>query len=67
MSFIKQTYEYGNNKIPIGYFELILIVDAVINIEIHIYILIFSPNISLLNVVQMTVSIPCEVYPNISN
>ena len=30
MSFIKQTYEYGNNNILIGYFELILIVDVVI-------------------------------------
>ena len=29
MSFIKQTYEYGNNNIPIGYFELILMVDVV--------------------------------------
>ena len=65
MSFIKQTYECSNINILIGYFELILTVD-VINIAIHIYILIFPPNISLLNVVQMTVSIPCEVYLNIS-
>ena len=31
MSFIKLTYEYGNNNILIGYFELILMVDVVIN------------------------------------
>ena len=30
MSFIEQTYEYGNNNILIGYFDLILIGDVVI-------------------------------------
>ena len=30
MSFIKQTYEYGNINILIGYFELILMVNVVI-------------------------------------
>ena len=30
MSFIKQTNEYGNNNILIGYFKLILMVDVVI-------------------------------------
>ena len=38
MSFIKQTYEYGNINILMGHFELILIVDVVINIVIHTYI-----------------------------
>ena len=49
MAFIKQTYEYGNINILMGYFKLILIVD-VINIAIHTYINLFSPNMSLLNV-----------------
>ena len=30
MSFINQTYEYDNNKILIGYFEIILMVNVVI-------------------------------------
>ena len=30
MSFIKQIYEYSNNNVLIGYFELILMVDVVI-------------------------------------
>ena len=41
MSFIKQTYEYGNINILMGYFDLILIVDVVINIVIHAYINLF--------------------------
>ena len=38
MSFIKQTYKYGNINILMGYFKLILLVDVVINTAIHIYI-----------------------------
>ena len=30
MSFVKQTYEYGNINILIGYFKLILMVNVVI-------------------------------------
>ena len=41
MSFVKQTYEYSNINILMGYFELILIVDVVINIAIHTYINLF--------------------------
>ena len=50
MSFIKQTYEYGNINILMGYFELILIVDVVINIVNSYIYKPFSPNMSLLNV-----------------
>ena len=45
MSFINQTYEYGNINILMGHFKLILIVDVVINIVIHTS---FSPNMTLL-------------------
>ena len=41
MSFIKQTYEYGNINILMGHFKLMLIVDVVINIVIHTYIYIY--------------------------
>ena len=51
MSFIKQTYEGGNINILIVYFKLILMVNVVIHISI--YLLIFSSNNLLLNIVQM--------------
>ena len=48
---LNKTYECGNINILIRYFELILIVNVVIHI--CIYVLIFSTNNLLLNIVQI--------------
>ena len=51
MFLLNKLMKYGNINILIGYFELILIVNVVIHI--CMYVLIFSPNNLLLNILQM--------------
>ena len=50
MYFIKPTYRYDNIKVLMECSELMLIIDVVLNIVIHIYIVVVlcSSNIALL-------------------